>query len=61
MIQVPAHPSQAYIEGMVQFHSEGAMWYREHGQASLAKWARGLADEWRAKLPGVKRETGDGE
>jgi hypothetical protein len=57
----PARPSEKYIEGRIAFHESGEEWYLEQGQTSLASWAAKMAAEWRAKLPGVKRESGDGE
>jgi hypothetical protein len=55
----PARPSQQYIEGRIEFHESGALFYAKHRQTQLEAWSKKMAAEWRAKLEG--REAGDGE
>jgi len=49
-MNTPAHPTEKYILGRLDFHESQAEWFDRHEQPTLAAWAKAEAEVWREKL-----------
>ena len=47
---IPVRLTEKFVQAEISFHESQAQWFSDHGQETLARWARSVVELWRQKL-----------